>query len=120
MTIEERAKKAVCREYNCDYPCPSFNDCIFGGGSNNAYDCEECGADEYRNGYIAGATEQKKIDHEDWKKDMRFVNDRRKKLIDKACEWLEGANKGIELLESVGLHGRVIDVEKFRKEMEEN
>lgn len=63
-TIEERAKAAVRAWYNCNYPCSSFNECIFGNGSNTAYDCEECGADEFNNGYLKGATEQQKIDIE--------------------------------------------------------
>lgn len=71
-TIEERAKESVHLQYNCngEYPCACFKYCIFGCGSNIAYDCEECGADEYQNGYIMGATEQRDID------------------IEKAAEWL--------------------------------
>lgn len=40
----------------------------------------------FREGYVAGATEQRQIDHEEWKKDMRFVNVRKQELIDKACK----------------------------------
>lgn len=47
------------------------------------------------------------------------IKERRDSLIEKACEWLESANEGIKFLESIGIHGGGIDVEKFRKEMEE-
>lgn len=40
------------------------------GGKNTAYDCNECSADEFYEGYLAGAKEQRTID------------------IDKACEIL--------------------------------
>lgn len=69
-TIEERAKESIRLQYNCkgEYPCACFKYCIFGCGSNIAYDCEECGADEYQNGYIMGATEQRDIDIEEFSK----------------------------------------------------
>lgn len=65
-TKEERAKRAVQAHYNCngEYPCSRYNDCVFGSGSNTAWDCEECGADEFEAGYLKGATEQRKIDIE--------------------------------------------------------
>lgn len=68
MTIEERAKKAVREHYNCEYPCDDYNYCVFGSGCNASYDCGECGADNFNEGYMKGIIEQKKID------------------IDKACE----------------------------------
>lgn len=65
-TIEERVKRAVQAHYNCncEYPCSGYNDCVFGSGSNTAWDCEECGGDEFEAGYLKGATEQRKIDIE--------------------------------------------------------
>lgn len=39
--IEEAAKEAIHKHYNC-------NDCI------TTFDCNECGADEYKEGFIAG------------------------------------------------------------------
>lgn len=66
MAIEERAKLAVQAHYNCngEYPCSGYKDCVFGSGSNTAYDCEECGADEFEAGYLKCATDQRKIDIE--------------------------------------------------------
>lgn len=65
-TIEERVKRTVREHYNCNgkYPCSDFKDCVFGSGCNTAWDCEECGADEFEAGYLKGATEQHKIDIE--------------------------------------------------------
>lgn len=63
-TIEERAKKAVREHYNCEYPCDDYKECVFGSGSNTSYDCGECVADDFNDGYRKGATEQRKIDIE--------------------------------------------------------
>lgn len=72
-TIKERAKQAVQANYNCkgEYPCSTYKDCVFGCGTNTAYDCEECGADEFEVGYLKGATEQEEI------------------VIKRACDWLK-------------------------------
>lgn len=53
MEIEETIKKAVNAHYSCngEYPCPKFKYCIFGSGKNTAYDSNECGADEFAEGY---------------------------------------------------------------------
>lgn len=69
-TIEERVKDAVHKQYDCVCPCYGIDDCKFGNGDNTAYSCGDCGADEFEQGYIKGATEQRQID------------------IDKACEWI--------------------------------
>lgn len=98
-TIEERAKAEVRDWYNCNYPCSSYNECIFGNGSNAAYDCEECGADEFNNGYLKGATEQHKID------------------IEKACEAYCKTCDTKEC-EDFGCEYCCDWVEKFRKAME--
>lgn len=37
--------------------------------------------------YIKGATEQKTIDDEEYRKDMRYVGVKREELIEKACNW---------------------------------
>lgn len=63
-STEERAKKATQDYYNCNYPCDSFDYCRFGNGENTAFDCEECGADDFQSGYISGATDQLKADKE--------------------------------------------------------
>lgn len=64
--IKERAKQAVQANYNCkgEYPCSNYKNCVFGCGTNTAYDCEECGADEFEVGYLKGSAEQRKIDIE--------------------------------------------------------
>ena len=62
------------------------------------------------NGYIKGATDQKDIDHEEWKKDMRYVNVRKQELIDKACGWLSTHNV---------TRGRIDFIRDFRKAMKE-
>ena len=62
------------------------------------------------NAYIKGAKDQKDIDHEEWKKDMRYVNVRKQELIDKACEWLR---------ENVRPYYK-FSIESFRKAMEDD
>lgn len=81
--------------------------------------------------YIKGATEQREIDHEEWQKDMRYVNIRKQELIDKACDVYRKELEEIigifnrigkdlygieELGELIHLEGSVKD---FRKAMEE-
>lgn len=68
--IIERAKESVRKHYNCngEYPCRDSGYCEMCGGHNTPYDCCECGAGDYLEGYIAGATEQKKIDDVKYKK----------------------------------------------------
>ena len=55
--IEKAASSAVVENYGCngEYPCTERNYCIFGNGQNTAFDCHECGADEFNDGFIAGA-----------------------------------------------------------------
>ena len=47
----------VRRFYRCDdnvLKCPYYEDCIFGTGKNNAFDCnEDCTADVFANGMYA-------------------------------------------------------------------
>ena len=65
-TTEERAKESVRNYFNCDgtYSCSSINDCRFCKGVNTSYDCQECGADNYYEGYIICAEDQRRIDIE--------------------------------------------------------
>lgn len=113
MAIEERRiTQAVRRAYNCNYPCESFNDCIFGCGCNTAYDCEECGADEYRRGYLGGAKEQRQIDIEKACEVYRQELSEIKKLLNMIGKDLYNAN---ELGEVIHLEGCVKD---FRNAME--
>lgn len=62
--IIERAKESVRKHYNCngEYPCHNSGDCEMCRGYNTPYDCCECGAGDYIEGYIAGAIDQRKID----------------------------------------------------------
>lgn len=55
--IEKAAVGAICENYGCNgkYPCTERDYCIYGTGKNTAFDCNECGADEFDKGFIAGA-----------------------------------------------------------------
>lgn len=62
QTVEEAAREAIHKHYKCngEYPCTERNYCEHFKGSNPAYDCGECGADEFKEGFIAGAEWQSK------------------------------------------------------------
>lgn len=62
QTIKEAAKEAIHAHYNCNgkYPCGERNYCEHCNGHNTAHDCCECGADEFKEGFIAGAEWQAK------------------------------------------------------------
>ena len=69
--IEKAAKEAIKEHYNCNgkYPCSERSYCIFCDGKNTAYDCNECGADEFHEGFITGTKWRiKSIWHNDMKK----------------------------------------------------
>lgn len=55
--LEEASKEAIHTHYNCNgkYPCGERNYCEHCNGNNTAFDCCECGADEFKEGFIAGA-----------------------------------------------------------------
>lgn len=53
-TIEEAAREAVRKEYFCE-SCAWKNDCDLCGGENTSFDCCECPADSYEDGFKAGA-----------------------------------------------------------------
>lgn len=53
-TIEEAAREAVRKEYLCE-KCAWKENCDFCGGENTAFDCCECPADSYEDGFKAGA-----------------------------------------------------------------
>lgn len=55
--IEKAAVSAICENYGCNgkYPCTERDYCIYGTGKNTAFDCNECGADEFANGFMVGA-----------------------------------------------------------------
>lgn len=57
QTLEESAREAVNMHYNCngEYPCKERDYCEHQNGHNTAFDCCECGADEFKEGFIAGA-----------------------------------------------------------------
>lgn len=117
MTIEERAKEYSLKDFDGYY-------------TGWEKDVEE--------GYIAGATEQKAIDKERIAKLESFVERatklikaekefrehlvaKEKKLIDKACKWLEKNLPDIEYITNASLYrqskSEFIDI--FQKAMEE-
>lgn len=57
QTLEEAAKEAIHAHYNCNgkYPCGERNYCEHCNGHNTAHDYCECGADEFKEGFIACA-----------------------------------------------------------------
>lgn len=57
QTLEEAAREAIHAHYNCNgkYPCEQRDYCEHCNGHNTAFDCCECGADEFKEGFIAGA-----------------------------------------------------------------
>lgn len=57
QTVEEAAREAIHAHYNCNgkYPCGERDYCEHCNGHNTAFDCNECGADEFKEGFIAGA-----------------------------------------------------------------
>ena len=52
--IVEAAREAVRKEYFCE-KCAWKDNCDFCGGENTAFDCCECPADSYEDGFKAGA-----------------------------------------------------------------
>lgn len=54
-TIEEAAREATRKEYFCE-SCAYKGDCDLCGGQNTAFDCCECPADSYEDGFKAGAS----------------------------------------------------------------
>ena len=54
-TIEEAAREAIRKEYFCE-SCAYKGDCDLCGGQNTAFDCCECPADSYEDGFKTGAT----------------------------------------------------------------
>lgn len=50
------------------------------------FDAAECDIKTFISAYIEGATEQKSIDDEEYRKDMRYVGVKREELIDKVLD----------------------------------
>ena len=93
-TFNERSKEAIHRHYNCNYPCECFNDCVYGCGSNQPYDCNECDAGAFSEGYYVGATDQRKIDTEKalkWLKDMLITQQASLDFIEEALKMFRKA-----------------------------
>lgn len=57
QTVEEAVKEAIHAHYNCngEHPCGERDYCEHCNGHNTAFDCCECGADEFKEGFIACA-----------------------------------------------------------------
>ena len=62
QTIKEAAREAIHKHYNCNgtYPCSEREYCEHCNGHNTAFDCCECGADEFKEGFITSADWQAK------------------------------------------------------------
>lgn len=62
QTVEEAARDAIHAHYKCngEYPCGERDYCEHCNGHNTALDCCECGADEFKEGFISGAEWQSK------------------------------------------------------------
>lgn len=62
QTVEEAARDAIHAHYKCngEYPCGERDYCEHCNGHNTAFDCCECGADEFKEGFIYGAEWQSK------------------------------------------------------------
>lgn len=62
QTVEEAARDAIHAHYKCngEYPCGERDYCEHCNGHNTAFDCCECGADEFKEGFISGAEWQSK------------------------------------------------------------
>lgn len=56
--IEQAAKQAIHEHYNCNgkFPCVYKDECMYHNGHNTSYDCAECGADNFNEGFIKGAS----------------------------------------------------------------
>lgn len=55
--IKKAAISAIHDHYNCngEYPCSERSYCQFCSGYNSAFDCNECGADDFNEGFLVGA-----------------------------------------------------------------
>lgn len=62
QTVEEAARDAIHAHYKCngEYPCGERDYCEHCNDHNTAFDCCECGADEFKEGFISGAEWQSK------------------------------------------------------------
>lgn len=62
QTVEEAARDAIHAHYKCngEYPCGERDYCEHCNGHNTAFDCCECGADGFKEGFISGAEWQSK------------------------------------------------------------
>ena len=52
--LNKKAVEAIHEYYNCcgKYRCTEYDYCQFGNGCNTAYDCNECGADDFYAGFM--------------------------------------------------------------------
>lgn len=55
--IDKSAIRAIRKHYRCagSPPCSELENCRFCSGKNTAYDCNECGADEFLEGFLIAA-----------------------------------------------------------------
>ena len=62
QTVEEAARDTIHAHYKCngEYPCGERDYCEHCNGHNTAFDCCECGEDEFKEGFISGSEWQSK------------------------------------------------------------
>lgn len=55
--IDKAAISSIRKHYRCagSPPCSELENCRFCSGKNTAYDCNECGADEFLEGFLIAA-----------------------------------------------------------------
>ena len=92
-TIEERSK-----EYREEFLKSFYNS------------LEEISFYDISDAYIKGATEQKAIDDEEYRKDMRYIGVKREELIEKACNVY--ANELKQIVDLLNKHG-IYDLEEI-------
>ena len=108
-TIEEAANEAVRKEYLCE-KCAWKDNCDFCGGENTAFDCCECPADSYEDGFKAGAnyvyglTLASRLTAEEKERVRRMYKELKSLYAehkDSVFRWAEAYKRQYELLESI-------------------
>ena len=108
-SIEEAASEAVRKEYLCG-KCAWKDDCYFCGGYNTAFDCCECPADSYEDGFKDGASHVMSLPlssrlTDEEKERVRRIYEADKRLCEEAKDsvfrWSEIYKGRYKLLESI-------------------
>ena len=108
-TIEEAAREATSKEYLCE-KCAWKDDCDLCGGENTAFDCCECPADSYEDGFKAGADHilslplSQRLTDEERERVRRIYKELKRLCVehrDSVFRWVEVYKGKYELLESI-------------------